>query len=171
MPWNWHSVCMAITSWITRCQWSYDFDKVWPRHCLSALLCKICISPKVTKNNFIGIFYVLVYSMFKLEWWEEIQWRNGDFVALLRWRSGRAFDKNVPNIFCQKVTFFDQRPVFNELFSKSRTFWVFLRPIDRNMWKKYFFRNIFLDNIFLLTSCGPPTCRRCGSTRLATGDI
>ena len=130
------------------------FDKVWPRHCLSALLCKICISPKVTKNNFIGIFYVLVYSMFKLEWWEEIQWRNGDFAALLRWRSGRAFDKNVPNIFCQKMTFFDQRPVFNELFSKNRTFWVFLRPIDRNMWKKYFFRNIFLDNIFLLTSCG-----------------
>ena len=45
------------------------------------------------------------------------QWRNGDFAALPpilrpRRRAGRTFEKNVPEKFRKKMTFFDQKAVF-----------------------------------------------------------
>ena len=40
------------------------------------------------------------------------QWRNGNFAARRRQRAGRTFEKNFPEKFCKKMTFFDQKAVF-----------------------------------------------------------
>ena len=79
-----------------------------------------------------------------------------------RWRSGLAFEKNVPKMLSPKNEFFDQKPVFNELFSKGRKFGFF-----KANWQKKREKNVFWWTFFIFCgprplSFGPPACGKCG---------
>ena len=108
--------------------------------------------------------------MFTIKYYE---WRNGDFAVLppiLRPAGAQVvlLKKNVPEKFRKKMTFFDQKAVFQRNFVKGpqlrlNVFWGKLTEIcEEKIWK-----NVFWKLFFFFIFCGPSELRpsRMGKVR------
>ena len=110
------------------------------------------VSSHFQANETINTFRVRHFSDWiltgKICFWKKIilrtvAYRNGDFAAIRHPRSGHASEKNARNIFRQKVTFFNQKPVLTT-FSQRAANLGFLRKSTGKRENIFLFCHFFI---------------------------